>query len=271
MEQARNVESFLRDPSGQWFATRTTLVWNASPTLSGIASWGRPSASEAEENLRLFESLYALRAPTDLVMDGSGIEAFDLDALECLLAWARQHMDVLQSRVRRRIGVIPDGTIGLVLAGLSPVLGWLSDVSIAPDLRTAVRELNADEPDALTSEIEGLVRSLQGVPALILELRVLLRSRDGNLALPDAARLLGTSTRTLQRALSSSGTSFRVEEQDARFEAATRLLSSTDDKVSAIARKLGVTEGALTQLLRTRTGTSPAAYREKARSEALRR
>ncbi|MFO0614319.1 MAG: AraC family transcriptional regulator [Polyangiaceae bacterium] len=265
MEQAVSAAEFVRAPVARWFATRTMLAWAATPSLGGFAAWGRPSADDARANCALFEGLYALPAGVDLLMDGSGIEAVDLDGVAALLGWARTHLDRVRARVRRRVGIIPPGAQGLLVAGLSPVLGWTADVSLAPDSAAALRELGAADPDGLAREVGALIAKVRSTPPLLAELRTLLRARVGDLRLPDAARALGVSSRTLQRELSESGSSFRAEELEARLDAALQLLES-DAKIASIATRLGVTEGALVRLVRDRTGMSPTAYRDKLRA-----
>jgi AraC-like DNA-binding protein len=214
-------------------------------------------------NVHLFEGLFALPQPVDLLMDGRSIEGIDFDALGALLDWIRTHLPRIRPRIRRRVGVISAGAAGMVLAGISPVLGWTADVSMAPDVASGLRELGAANPEALAAEVDALVAGLRDTPALLVDLRVLLRARRGNLSLAEAARELGVSTRSLQRAVAQAGSSYRAEEFDARLDAALELLRS-DAKIASIASRLGVTEGALARLVRQRR-------RARTRSSSTRR
>jgi AraC-like DNA-binding protein len=266
MEQAPSVAEFVRSPLGRWCATRTTLGWVASPTLGGFATWGSATSEDVPLSTSLFEALHALPEPIDLVMDGRGIESVDFDAMGVLLAWIRSELERIRPRIKRRIGLIPTGPQGLTLAGISPVLGWTVGVTIATDLRAGLRELGAPDPEGLAAEVDALVARVREAPALLVELRSLLRVRGGDLGLADAARALKVSPRSLQRALAQGGTSYRAEELDARLDAALRLLEG-NAKVSAVAARLGVTEGALVRLVRARTGMSPTEYRAAKRAK----
>jgi AraC-like DNA-binding protein len=88
-----------------------------------------------------------------------------------------------------------------------------------------------------------------------------MRERHASLTVEDAARALRISTRSLQRMLKDNGTSFQQEIRTARFLKAEELVRSTDDKLSVIAGRVGITEGALTQLFREKVGCTPAEYR----------
>jgi transcriptional regulator GlxA family with amidase domain len=81
--------------------------------------------------------------------------------------------------------------------------------------------------------------------------------------IPDAARQLGVSERTLQRAVNNTlGTSPIRFVQDLRIQHASHLLRTTGQSLEAIARKVGYEHpNTLRVLLRQRTGKTTAALR----------
>ena len=83
------------------------------------------------------------------------------------------------------------------------------------------------------------------------------------ISIPDAARRLGVSERTLQRAVNNTlGTSPIRFVQNLRIEHASHLLRTTDQSLEAIARKVGYEHpNTLRVLLRQRTGKTTAALR----------
>lgn len=83
------------------------------------------------------------------------------------------------------------------------------------------------------------------------------------LGIPDAARSLGVSERTLQRAVNKTlGTSPIRFIHDLRVEQASHLLRTTDQSLEAIARKVGYQHpNTLRVLLRRRTGKTTATLR----------
>ncbi|WP_434992411.1 AraC family transcriptional regulator [Arthrobacter sp. Ld5] len=77
-----------------------------------------------------------------------------------------------------------------------------------------------------------------------------------------AARLLGMHARTLQRRLAVEGTSFGSLLDDARRDAALRLLTRTDLPLQQVAALVGLSEqSALTRCVRRWCGTTPRAVR----------
>lgn len=276
MREARSEDAFIRAPVGRWCVAGTAVMWCLSPTLCGGAAWGRPTATDARAVLRLFDAFDTLAPRFDVLLDGSAVEGLDPEAVGVLFEWASGRIDDLRRRVRRRIGVVPSGLDGLVLSGITPMLGAPHPDLIVTSPREGFRLLlddvdergaraSADRADALEQEVSAIVSRVRGTPALLLRLRRWLRERQGIGAVADAARELAVSPRSLQRALTGAGTSFRQETLDARFDAAARLLASTDDKVAAIAARLGVTDAALAQLMRARTGLTPAEFRRQRR------
>ncbi|MFC0431816.1 GlxA family transcriptional regulator [Kutzneria buriramensis] len=85
----------------------------------------------------------------------------------------------------------------------------------------------------------------------------------GPISVPDAARRLGVSERTLQRSVQRiMGTSPIRFVQDLRIERATHLLRTTDLSLETIARRVGYEQAnTLRVLLRERTGKTTAALR----------
>ena len=90
------------------------------------------------------------------------------------------------------------------------------------------------------------------------------RDRLGEpISLPEAARRLGVSERTLQRSVQRTvGTSPIRFVQDLRIERATHLLRTTDLSLETIARRVGYEQAnTLRSLLRERTGKTTTALR----------
>jgi AraC-like DNA-binding protein len=267
MERARSLETFLRAPVGRWIlAAPTALVYCASSELGGCTAWGRPTRDDVERMLAAFVAYRsaAVAARVDLVLDGRGIEGADPEAFAYLLSWLGAHRADLVDRVRLQYGVINDGMIGVLLAGILPVLGETHDFRVVRDARDAFRALSAGG-DAICDELEGLVAEARAVPRELRELRELLRSGSRGATIERAATSLRVSVRSLQRALAESDTTFRDEVRDARFEEARALLVEGDEKIATIARRVGVSENALTLLVRQKTGATPAELRKQHR------
>lgn len=113
--------------------------------------------------------------------------------------------------------------------------------------------------EACRREVARLARPVNVVDRVRAELR---RADDGYPTLPDVARALHTSTRTLKRRLHDHGTSFHeLLDADRRGEA-TRLLTTTAEPVERIARRLGYADArSFRRAFQAWTGTTPGAFR----------
>ena len=78
----------------------------------------------------------------------------------------------------------------------------------------------------------------------------------------EAAKILGYSTRSLRRRLAQQNTTFRELLRRVRYDAATRLLSTTHMRVEDIAYEIGyLNVGNFSRAFKTWTGLSPSIYR----------
>jgi AraC-like DNA-binding protein len=258
MEQAPSIEAFVRAPVGKWVLAGQTVVWCASPSLGGGCAWGRPDAVAAATAMRAYVAYRQMGPRLDSIIDGYALELLLPDAVEMAVAWMRREAEELHRRVRRQWAVLPPGVDAITLAGISPIAGSPFDIKFVARAEEAFAEAGAPE---LGVEIAQIVAEVRGAGSHLVALRALLRERGGQLSLEAAARQLGLSTRTLQRELGAASSSFRAEVRDARFDRIARLLETTDDKIEVIAARVGMTKGALSALVRARTGQRPTELR----------
>jgi AraC-like DNA-binding protein len=269
VERSPSLDAFLRDPIGRWFSSsERVLVFCAGPSLGGAVAWGRPTRDDTERLLRAFEGgfRHPKVAPTfDVVLDGRAIEGVDPDGLEALLGWLAAQQAELATRIGLQFGVIADTVVGVTLAGILPTLGDTHRFRVVRDPREAFRALSKDG-DALCDALERAVALVRSVPRELGELREKLRAGGvARASLASLARALGVSPRTLQRVLQETGTTFRDEVRDARFAVASALLVDGDEKIAGVARRVGLSETALTELVREKTGATPAELRRRSR------
>lgn len=107
--------------------------------------------------------------------------------------------------------------------------------------------------------------SATGSRDLAASLRVVLPAYlpDGSPTIETAARLAGTSVRTLQRRLDDEGITYSQLLEDLRHDLALYLLRDRDRQVSEISRELGYRDPAIfTRAFRRWTGTTPTRFRE---------
>lgn len=260
------VDRMLRDPIGKYaVSSGTSITWCASPRLMGAVLWGRPSLHDATRTLRAFESYrHELVAPHfAVVLDARAVEGVDLEALAVLKDWLVSRRDELASRVQMQVGVVADSIVGCTLCGILPLLGESHPFTVVHDPRPALRAISPFG-DELLAQIEAAVAQARGIDDDLRRLREHL-ARGCQTTLEGAAHALGVAPRTLQRRLKAAGTSFRNELRDARFRRICELLIHGDDKVIVIAQRVGISEGALTQLVRDKSALTPAELRKSYR------
>jgi AraC-like DNA-binding protein len=110
-----------------------------------------------------------------------------------------------------------------------------------------------------------------GLAEFSTQLRLLLKGflRDG-LVIDDAAALVNVSTRTLQRLLTRSGTSFRTLLDQSRFEQAREMLKGTATPVMEIAYALGYESPAnFSRAFQRWAGVSPRQFRSNERGSGV--
>ncbi len=266
MKRAPSLPEFVADPVGRWLPTGSSVVWCASPSLGGATSFGSPDGTVTRDAMKPFAALWspAMADRVDVILDTSLVERVEPSAVEAVIAFVVEHRARLSGRVRQQIGVVRRGIDGATLAGILPMVGDARPVRIVDDPRDAYRLVLGDAGEALCDEIRALVDAVSQVPPVLRALREVIRSRSHAIDLAAGARAVGVSARSLQRTLGEHGTSFREELRDVRFAEACQALATSDEKIAAIARRLGLSENALTQLFRERVGQTPGEYRRAA-------
>lgn len=265
MQAAPSLEALVRNPVGRFFVTsRCALVWCHGPTLGGAIAWGRPTCDDVTRILAAFE-LY--RAPSiaprfATIMDGRAIEAVEPDAFTQFMGWLAERRAELTERVDIQLGVVAaDSLVGATLSGILPVVGRTHRFRVVVDPVEAFRAVSPDG-DALAKEVDQLAAAARGVPEEVGRLRALLRARPQR-GVAGAAAALGIARRTLQRQLARTGTSFSGELRDALYERVHQMLVGGDEKIAVIARRVGLSEGTLTRLVREKSGRTPGELRRR--------
>lgn len=258
------LAEFVDAPFGRWvLAAPTVLVWCANEELCGAVVWGRPSPADAEAMFTAFHYRHPrFREQFDVVLDGSEIEVLDPDAIPVMVAWLRERREELLRRVRLQIGIVSDSLASLTLTGVLPILGDTHAFTLSRDRAEAITSLAKDGGVTATA-IETAVGVARGESYTLRKLRELLRAEPARASVEDCSRDLHVSTRTLQRILQSNGTSFRDEVRDARLAVALPLLHHGNSKIAAVASRVGLSERALSELVRQTQGTTPGALRAK--------
>lgn len=256
-------DEFLEATAGRFTVVGSSFVWCASPELCGVCLWGEQTLAETESVLQVFEQYPRQMAERfAIVLDTRGVDRVDPVALARLFRWVVEHRDDLAQHLWLQANVIRAGPVGFLLTGLLPVAQWSLPYRLFHEPREAFHAVGGG--DALCEEVEAIATRLRDEPGALRQVRQLLAERH-DLRAHQVSRALGTSQRSLQRLLAHHGTSFHAEVVAARLEHAKRRLSSSDDKLAAVATEIGISERSLTILFRSNTGATPAEWRRRHR------
>jgi AraC-like DNA-binding protein len=268
MRGAATVDEMSADPVGRFTLGATHLVWCHSPSLCGSVHWGRPTSDDAAALVQRFGFTMhaALAGGFVSLMDARAMEAFDWPAFSVVAEHARATLPAWNQRIRRLAIVVPAGAVGATVAGLLPLVGATLPLRFFSALEPACEWLGDATLPPVLDEVARLVDEARGVPPLLRSLRDHLDGALADASIDTAARALGLSTRTLQRELRRHRTLFTLELMHARVRAARALLEHTDEKVEAIARRVGCSSSSRLSTLFTRyVGEQPARYRARHR------
>jgi len=259
--------SFKRSPHGTYVRGRTWLVWSWGPGLGGFTLWNTPDATDAQNVVDLF-NLPAPQEPADVLVDAHRVTGVEPVGFGHFTTGLRKLLPAAEIGVRRVAIVLPDGWVGAVVAGLQHVVAprypWQTFASMAAALQFL------DRPHAVEAaqEVAAIVAQSMNQEPLVPRLQAYLAQQRMEATVHDAALELGVSVRSLQRALSEGGTTYREELVRAQRTQAQRLLTETDDKLESVALSLGFTslQHFSTQFKRW-TGMTPTQYRQAGRQQ----
>lgn len=268
LERVTTLESFLELNHPRFIVSDSWLISSVHEELGTIITWGRPTEESAQELVHALGEVLARpeRHPHKLLVDFSRLEMVSPSVFRVLYQYF-QRRQRLMGRLRLKKALIrPEGILGATVAGfwslfevpheakhftvLAEGLEWLGEEGAL----VAHRELEAAIPQIFSDELIGALR------------QYLVRHPSSNL--PQIARALHVSTRTLQRHLKRQGTSLRRELNDIRVARATELLRWSDAKIMAIAHELGFGSAqGMIAWFRDQFGVAPATWRKAVRGE----
>jgi len=244
-------------------------VWRWDDGLAGNCVWGEIRVEHAPTFFRSLDALLAgARGPFDYLADNRRMRVGDHDiesfghVFEGLLA----RNPTMAGRLRRVASVPPDNAIGAAIVGATSELARRSfELAVFRDTASALAWLGRPDAgaigpwlDALPHAARALVTTAPRVPAE--------PARDPAIAPDASARRLGTSTRSLQRALALEGTTLGAEQQRARIARARTMLELEDTKIESVARAVGFRSTShFIRVYREHTGTTPGRAREERR------
>ena len=237
-----------------------------SPTLIGYVCWGYPDADDVRDLLRLCEVGVAPDAvPHRFLVDLRALEFVDPRTFTQFVEYTNNHRAVLQEKVLRQALLRPDGLVGAIITGFSPIARLSYPQRVFGDVAAALAwlELPPEEGIALIAQLDAIRAEASGTDETVRRIRELLFASRCK-ALDEVARRLGLSRRTCQRALRDAGTSFRGELASARIRKAKDFLAEGDRNLTWVAAELGFSSVQhFATAFRRATGETPSAWRAR--------
>jgi AraC-like DNA-binding protein len=242
------------------FSTPAFTVWCMRKGLAGIFATNSQTVSDLKLVDALFHSLATRGLVNELLIDARGFGAEP--GVFAHLESGATSWPALAQAVRKVALVLPANWSSAWWVG-SMALWVPSHVRIQTFESVTLAAQALGEPPTLAhslSELEDAVRSKSRV---LPELQTLLRA-DPVMNIDQAARKLGISARSLQRALQQSGETFVAIRDRVRAEVAAALLSQTDSKVDAVGASVGFqSRSHFISWFRRQVGHSPGAFRKR--------
>ncbi len=264
MEPCPSLTEFLAQPLGRCIWGRTWLYFYRDEGLCGFTLWDKPAPADLEELARVLV-VELDRAPHVSLVDAHAVTWVDPRGFLVLERYVRAHEAALKRAVRRLALVRPEGMLGAVTAGFFGVAPQPYPVKVCRERRAALEWLGVPDAAAAAEELTTAERWTTQHPATLGELRAWLEGHLEHATLPEAARALGLSERTLQRRLGDHRATFLEEVSRARVAVAQRLLETTQMQLTAIALEVGcASPQSFSALFRRVAGVTPTAWRAKA-------
>lgn len=254
LRQCESADSLLRTVARYQALVTNGLFFNYVRGSHYVEMIIRPAAAMSSPALYMLQELLAVSFQQDLTALIGRLHDTDILLSIPAPAHVRRYRELRPTRFSFAANALPEVRCRLPLALADQALVHPAD---APDRTNA--GLPLVQPRGTRS------REYREWVAMIL------READGvQPSLPDLARMLNISPRSLTRFLQAEGTSLRQLGTDIRIERARRLLAGSDEAVSQIGYRLGYgSPVSFFTAFRNGTGVSPSQFRHQARRTGL--
>ena len=264
----RDEALFARAPIGRCFVHPAFVLWRASSRLSGFAFWGTPTSDDAAVLIRLLHARHALGFVDDAtITDTRGLVALVPETFAAM----QTYVTTRSARASEQLGtlfVLLDSTPASALVyGVNASFGGIPNMRAAASYLDIFENVGVVDATTLAATLEEITHDARSERPLIAALREHIRTCLARASVATAARALGVSARSLQRALASTGTTFVRELQKARATEASSLLVRSEWKVERIASHVGFSSAShFRAIFQHEYGVAPSEYRAR-RSE----
>lgn len=250
-ERTSSAEHFFSAPSTYALVRSTFVLTRTEGGAWALRAWGRVERESIDELVETLDALSAVPERRQL-FDLRRIETYSADAMRAVVDFYASHPRYAATIAREAV-VRPDGLVGVFAEGLFRALKVPFPGIVVTDEAEALAFLG--EPWGALA-IAGWEPSAGGSD-LVWRVRAVVMRRGAGVQLAETARELGLSERSLQRELTSVGSSFRVVRREVLADEIDRL-RSMGHSLKEIATRLGFGRLArLSELYRGVRGHAP--------------
>lgn len=237
MKQVGSLDAFIESPGLRYYVARKYAALCPSDTFSATTSWDFHETTEIRELGRVMDAFTAPgRARQRVLADAEFVTTTSPFSYTALTEYLTRSRVRLSRGIEKLAIVRPAGFPGAVLTGMCSLVP-LPTVQLFDALLPALHWLQVDADSQTVKLIQDL-RHPVVENKLLAHLRRLLMEL-ARVSLPEAARRLGVSRRTLQRHLMAARTTFQTEATTAKLHHAQGLMLSSPLSLTAIACELG--------------------------------
>jgi AraC-like DNA-binding protein len=257
------ADRFRTAPEGRYIRGQGWILFCTSQA-AGCVLWGALEGDAIHSLLTLALALHRVAsAPRVGVIDAHEIVSVSPTALGHYQEYLR-HESVQKSSFRRCAIVRPRLLAPAALSeGLVRILPAPYELSLFADLGECADWLGEPSIASLVQEARALRAEAEGRATARVRRFLLERLRFSSL--DDAARILGVSSRSLQRQLKAEGTTFQRELDRERVKAAMRSMRDTNHSLTRIADEVGCASVShLTMIFHRVVGRPPSRWRREA-------
>lgn len=262
---ARSEEEFRALPEHAYVSGPSWLYFAFDRSLRGFALWGSPSEDDVQALVGFWKREFS-SPPHRVLADVSAVESMAPAAFDIITEFFARHVPELSKSVTRAVIVRPEGFNGALASGFFSAAPTPFEVSFCRDLQEAFAGLDSPTPVESAQALIEARAIEEGVPHLLRQLRVQLDGKLHDPTIEGSARALRVSVRTLQRTLSTLGTSYRAERQASQMRRAERLLVETTKPITNIGLEVGCSSAQhFSSLFRKHHEMTPSAFRRQKR------
>lgn len=267
---ATDLNDFLRNPIGSCLEGSTFLYFFPAAGFTGFSVWGIPSYEDTKLlNAAMDVVIGAHGGPHLSLVDTRGLQRVDPSAFATMKEYIGARRDVFGKLILKQALICSEGLAGAVVAGFFAILRPAYTFNICYDTDEALDWLEISDGAQVHELLRSGARRSEDDPFVQRVRELLLTSDQRNPVAASFARSLGVSTRSLQRRLNESGTSFMREVQLSRVRRAQEMILGGGRNLSSVAFEVGCASlQHLSSLFRKVTGKTPSEWRREQESSS---